>query len=175
MLALRSLLVSVWWLTLACGRPAQAAPSQEPTAQAEEPPSADEPAEPTPSAQPAREPASVLDEPIDDDYAAAPVSSKPAPFDVVVDAIITKRRAGATVLEVGTDPRFTLHMEIEKVEPETPLLVPGPYDVLIHSPSRSFRGPVPGKGQRIQFNMTIVPEDPSDPHDELFFAALWAE
>ncbi len=101
--------------------------------------------------------------------------ARPEPFEVIVDATMTKENAEATVIMVGANPVFAIHMEIDSVEPPTPLLEPGSYTVVIHSPSKTFRGPVPGKGKRVRFKMSIYPEDPADPHDEVFFASLWID
>ncbi len=156
-------------LALACTRRSEAPPPQEPVARAEPEVSTPAPPEPpVPVAQP--DPLEGLG----GDEASADRSS-PEPVEVRVDVVITDKQPGATVLMVGADAKFAVHMKIEKVEPETPLLVPGAYDVLIHSPSRTFRGPTPSKGQRLRLGLTIFPEDPDDPHDETFFASLWVE
>lgn len=106
---------------------------------------------------------------------APTTASSPEPIEVVVDAVMTEEEPGAKVIAVGVDPRFTIHIRIERVEPETALLQPDRYAVMIHSPSRTFRGPVPGKGQRIRFRMAIIPANPDDPHDENFFSDLWID
>ena len=106
---------------------------------------------------------------------APPAAADPEPIEVVVDAVITEENRDAEVIEVGVDPRFTIYMRIEHVEPETELLAPDQYAVMIHSPSRTFRGPVPGKGKRIRFRMSIVPAKADDPHDQTFFSDLWLD
>lgn len=162
-----ALIAVVSMLTLACARPAEAPAPPEPVADAPEP-------EPEPAPQ--AEETDLLTE-LGGDQAEpdTPTSSRPAPIEVEVDAVMTDKTPGATMIMVGADARFTLNMKIESVEPETPLLPPGHYDVLIHSPSRTFRGPVPGKGTRIQFKLSIIPDNPDDPHDETFFAEFWIE
>ncbi len=154
-------------LPLACARPAEAPSPPEPMV--EEP-------EPEPEPAPQVEQTDLLTElGAGEDESDAPTSSRPAPFEVEVDAVMTDKTPGATMIMVGADARFTLNMKIESVEPETPLLPPGHYDVLIHSPSRTFRGPVPSKGKRLHFKLSIIPDNPDDPHDETFFAELWIE
>lgn len=165
------LVTTLSMLALACNRPTDA-PSQAPTADATTPEPEPTPPKPTPGPS---DPADVLDELDEGDEPDPPASPRPEPIEVTVDAVMTAQKPDATPLMVGVDPRFTLNMKIVGVEPETPLLPLGQYDVLIHSPSKTFRGPVPGKGERIRFKMTIFPEDPNDPHDEVFFADLWIE
>jgi hypothetical protein len=163
----------LWVLALACTKSIEDPPPQPPVAEVEDPDATA--VDPDPAEE--DEPADAFDElggDEDEDEAPAP-SAAPEPIEVAVDAVITKEKQGSTQIMVGADARFTIHMKIEKVEPETPLLPPGQYAVLIHSPSKTFRGPVPGKGKRIHFKMSIFPEDPADPHDEVFFASLWIE
>lgn len=102
-------------------------------------------------------------------------SSRPPSFEVTIDAVMTAETTGAKEITVGSDPRFPIHLKIEHVEPETPLLPPGQYVVIIHSPTHAFRGPTPAKGKRVTLRMSIYPESPDDPHDETFFSALWTE
>lgn len=156
-------------LMVACAKPAEAPPPPEPVAQA---------SEPDPDTQEDYElPPDPLDDlrGDDDERDDEAPSSRPEPIEVEFDGVITKEKSGAAVIMVGADSRFTLHMDIENVEPPTPLLPPGPYKVIIHSPSRTFRGPTPGRGKRVHFRLSIFPEDPADPHDETFFASLWVE
>ncbi|MCA9708457.1 MAG: hypothetical protein KDK70_21585 [Myxococcales bacterium] len=156
-----------------CTRPAEAPPPRSPEADlAEADPAETDLAEADPPAE-----ADPLDDlgSQDQGRAQAPPAARPEPIEVVVDAVFTAKKDGARLLEVGADARFTLNLKIEAVEPPTPLLEPGYYDVLIHSPSKTFRGPVPGKGERVRFRLSIYPEDPADPHDETFFASLWVE
>lgn len=162
----RSSLVLLSFLGLSCARtelppPEDPAPS---TVEAE-PVLADEPA-----------PSAVEDDPLDE-LRSDPTETtpRPEPIEVVVDAVMTESQPDATLIEVGADARFTIDVRIEKVDPETPLLPPGPYAVRIHSPSKTFRGPTPRKGKKVRFHMTIFPEDPGDPHDETFFADLWID
>ncbi len=158
-------------LSLACTRPSETPPPQPPTANTQAPPPATVPDQ----TGPATESPDILDDLRGDDDVKAEVAPRPEPFEVLVDAVMAKEDASATLLMVGADPRFTLHMRIDGVEPPTPLLEPGRYAVVIHSPSKTFRGPVPRNGKHIQFKMTIYPEDPNDPHDEVFFSSLWIE
>jgi hypothetical protein len=150
-------------LGLACACPAERPPPQEPMTSAE-------PSGPDPTLTDEPDPLDGLGG--GDSPAAAP---RPDPIEVTIDAVITEQKDGAQPLMVGVDPRFTFYMKVEQVEPETPLLEPGHYTVVIHSPSRTFRSPIPDKGTHIRFGLTIFPDDPNDPNDEPFFASLWVD
>ncbi len=147
-------------VVVACEKPAEAPPTQAPVVEAE----------PEPEYVPEPEPDPLAD--LGGDEPDEPAAPKPEPFDVVVEAVMTNKQDGAGLVMVGVDPRFTIHVKIDTVEPETDVPTPGNYDIMLHSPSRTFRGPVPNKGKRVKFELTVYPEDPNDPHDEVFFSSI---
>ncbi|MCA9653959.1 MAG: hypothetical protein H6712_03815 [Myxococcales bacterium] len=162
----RSLLLLLPLTSPACTRGSEPSSPPEPVTEVAAPELDDEP-----STEPA-----AADDPLTGLHSErAETPPRPEAIEVLVDAVITKDEPGAKVIEVGADARFTIFMKIEKVEPETPLLVPDRYAVIIHSPSKTFRGPVPNKGSRVRFHLKIFPEDPNDPHDETFYSDLWID